>query len=137
MADAVATKLLYDGPNYAIMHFTNVSDSTGETNVVKVDPATLAGAPTRVTIDRVVYATHGMGVAIQWDAAAQALAWVVPSGVANDVDFRDIGGKHTGPCPGLLNNAGAGVTGKITFSTLGTLAAGARYAMTLWMRKTS
>ena len=50
MADAVASQTLLDGERIAIMKFTNSSDGTGETNVVKVNPASLApsaagGAP--------------------------------------------------------------------------------------------
>ena len=39
MADAVASQTIMDGERVAIMKFTNTSDGTGETNVVKVNPS--------------------------------------------------------------------------------------------------
>ena len=37
MADAVTSQTLSDGPKYAVMKFTNISDGTGEDAVTKVD----------------------------------------------------------------------------------------------------
>ena len=37
MADVVTTQILENGQRFAIVKFTNVSDGTGETGVVKVD----------------------------------------------------------------------------------------------------
>ena len=37
MADAVATQTIQDGERNAVLRFTNVSDGTGESNVVKLD----------------------------------------------------------------------------------------------------
>ena len=37
MADAVATQTIFDGERMAIQKFTNISDGTGESKVLKVD----------------------------------------------------------------------------------------------------
>ena len=39
MADLVTTQILENGPSRLVMKFTNLSDGTGETGVVKVDAA--------------------------------------------------------------------------------------------------
>ena len=70
MVDTVATQTLIDGERNAVMKFTNASDGTGETAVKKVDVSTLSGSPTEVSITRVQYMTHGIGVSVAWDATA-------------------------------------------------------------------
>lgn len=130
MADAVTSQTLFDGQKTAIMKFTNISDGTGETGVVKVDPAALAswnGATcTSVTITRIFADTDGMSVDILWDATTNALCYTVGTGHFVTYDFRDLGG--------LINNAGTGKTGKVKFSTIGA-ASGDRYTIVLEMIK--
>ena len=63
MADTVASQTLFDGERKAIMKFTNSSDGTGETNVVKVNPAALlpsvaGGACDAVTITKITALTQ-------------------------------------------------------------------------------
>lgn len=41
MADAVTSQTIQDGERKAVLKFTNISDGTGETNVVKVDVSAL------------------------------------------------------------------------------------------------
>ena len=126
MADAVTTQILHDGPRNAVIKFTNISDGTGEAAVAKVTPATLSGAPARVTIDRVVAMTAGMGVDILWDVTADVLALHIPDLQNSDIDMTEFGG--------IPNNGGAGVTGNILFSTVGH-AAGDRYTIILHLKK--
>ncbi len=63
MADAVATQTIQDDGKTAIFRFTNVSDGTGESAVVKIDVSSLAPDPmtsaacSSVTIQTVPY-TH-------------------------------------------------------------------------------
>ena len=70
MADAVASQTIQDGPKTAIFRFTNVSDGTGESAVVKVDASALSEDPvtkkacTSVSIECIWYSTIGMGVKI-------------------------------------------------------------------------
>lgn len=126
MADNVTTQILVDGPRNAVIKFTNISDGTGEAQVTKVNPATLSGAPSRVSIERIQAWTAGMGVDILWDATADVLAMHIPDLQASDVDLRDVGG--------IPNNGGAGVTGFIQFTTVAhTL--GDRYTIILYLKK--
>lgn len=114
MADAVASQTLFDGERMAIMKFTNLSDGTGETKVLKVDvsaltPSASGAACDGVTITKIHAATHGMEVQIYWDATTDVFCWCVPQNSQYTFDFSQMGG--------LTNNAGAGKTGDVLFST--------------------
>lgn len=131
MADAVASQTLLDGERVAIMKFTNASDGTGETNVVKVNPASLAasnagGACDAVTITKVTGLTHGMEVVMKWKATTPVIIETIPQNTNYQQDFEKIGG--------LINNAGTGKDGAITFTTLDT-SAGDAYTVVLEMVK--
>ncbi len=115
MADAVTTQKIQDGDRQAVFKFTNISDSTGEAAVVKIDVSTLQAESrtertcTGVSISRIYYDLSGMTVDVLWDAAVDALCLSLSShGV---FDFRDVGP--------LTNNAGAGITGDVSFTTTG------------------
>jgi len=67
MADAVATQTIQDGQKMVVQKFTNVSDGTGESAVVKVDVSALAAnargdACTGVTIEKIWWQCIGMKV---------------------------------------------------------------------------
>ena len=131
MADAVATQTLLDGERMAIMKFTNISDGTGETKVLKVDVSALANSASGkvcdgVTITKIHASTHGMEVQFFWDATTDVLCWGVPQNSQYTLDFEKFGG--------LTNNAGAGITGDVLFSTLDATA-GDFYTITLEMTK--
>ena len=110
MADAVSSQTLVDGARNVVMKFVNVSDGTGESAVLKVDVSALNDAPTRVKITRIDYDVQGMSVNILWDATTDVSAIIIGDGQGT-LDFSSSGG--------LINNAGAGITGDIMFTTLG------------------
>ena len=132
MADAVASQTLMDGERVAIMKFTSTSDGTGESNVVKVNPSTLApsgsggGACDAVTITKITALTHGMEVVLKWKANTPVVIETIPQNNAYQQDFSKIGG--------LTNNAGAGKDGAITFTTQDA-SAGDSYTVVLEMVK--
>lgn len=131
MADAVATQILFDGERMAIMKFTNISDGTGETKVVKVDVSTLTSsafgkACDGVTITNIHALTHGMEVDMYWDATTDVLIGVIPQNNMYSMDLTQFGG--------LWNNAGAGKTGDVLFSTRDT-SIGDTYTIVLEMVK--
>lgn len=134
MADTVASQILFEGDRRLVMKFTDASDGTGETNVVKVNIASLTsahGVPcTGVTIEKVFAATHGMEVEMKWEATTPVTIMTIPQNVMNSFDFHDSSFGFTG----LTNNAGTGKTGNITFSTLDA-SAGDRYSIILYMHK--
>lgn len=130
MVDAVTTQTLFQGDKQVIMKFTNVSDGTGETNVVKVNVANLAkyqGAScVAVQIDKIYAMTHGMELRLNWEASTPQVIMTVPQNVMNTMTFDEFGG--------IDNNAGAGKTGNITFTTVDH-SAGDMYTIILVMRK--
>ena len=117
MADAVATQTIQDDGKTAIFRFTNVSDGTGETLVVKIDASSLAPDPmtsaacTSVGIQKIYYSTIGMGVKIFFDASTDVLAWQLNADWSDTLDFTDF--------TSIPNNSGSGKTGDILFSTVG------------------
>lgn len=131
MADAVASQTIMDGERVVIMKFTNSSDGTGETNVVKVNPASLnpsaaGGACDGVTINKITALTHGMEVQLKWKATTPVVIETIPQNNVYTQDYSQIGG--------LINNAGAGKDGAITFTTLDA-SAGDTYSVVLEMVK--
>lgn len=129
MADAVTSQTIFDGERMAVMKFTNISDGTGETGVVKVDVSALAAdsrgqACDGVSIERIHYSIGGMAVSILWDATADVPALVLAPGQST-FDFCKIQ---------LPNDAGAGKTGDILFTTIGATA-GDTYTIVLEMVK--
>lgn len=131
MADAVATQILFDGERTAIMKFTNISDGTGEIKVTKVSvaaltPSSFSKACDGVTITKIHVMTHGMEVDMYWDATTDVLIAVIPQNQIYSMDLTQFGG--------LWNNAGAGKTGDVQFSTRDT-SAGDTYTIILEMVK--
>ena len=114
MADLVASQTLLDGERLFIGKFTNISDGTGETAVVKINPSTLAvngwgRACNGVKINKIWSTTHGMEVRILWDATTDLFTWLVPQNTNYLMDFSMFGG--------LPNNAGTGSNGNLLFTT--------------------
>jgi hypothetical protein len=129
MADAVTTQTIFDGERMAVMKFTNVSDGTGESAVLKVDvsalsPSAFGLACDGVTIERAHCSINGMSVNILWDANTDVPAFIAAPGVYT-FDFSKIQ---------LPNDAGAGKTGDILFTTIGA-SSGDTYTIVLEMVK--
>ena len=131
MADAVTSQTILDGERMAIMKFTNISDGTGESKVLKVDVSALSsssagGACDGVTITKIYVSTFGMELQIYWDATTDVFCWGVPQNSQYTFDFSQFGG--------LTNNAGAGKTGDVLFSTVDA-SSGDFYTVVLEMTK--
>ena len=131
MADAVATQTLFDGERKAILKFTNISDGTGETKVLKVDVSTLlpnASSQTcdGVTITNIIASTDGMGITLFWDATADVVIATIPQNTNYRLKLGDLGG--------FWNNSGAGKNGDVLLSTVGA-SANDSYTLTLEMTK--
>ena len=114
MADTVASQTILDGERLVIQKFTNISDGTGETAVVKVDvsalnPNSFGIACNGVKLNKIYATTHGMEVRILWDATTDVFAWMIPQNTNYLMDLSSFGG--------IPNNAGAGVTGDVLFTT--------------------
>ena len=114
MADAVTSQTLIDGERTVIMKFTNISDGTGESAVLKVDVSTLAKSASgavcdRVTVTKIHISTHGMEVRMLWDATTDVAFFLSAPNATQTLDMTGFGG--------ITNNGGTGVTGDIVFST--------------------
>lgn len=132
MADAVTSQTIQDGERLAILKFTNISDGTGESAVVKVDVSALASSATGracngVKILKIWAQTYGMGVDVLWDATTDVVCETIPADVMYRMKYDEFGG--------IPNNAGSGVTGDVSFTTVGA-ASGDRYTIILECIKT-
>lgn len=129
MADTVTSQTIANGPRNLIMKFTNFSDGTGESAVVKVDAtSTTLGnggvAPgIHLKIARIAYAVTGGTVRVQWVATTST-------------DFWDLSGFGTYDyiAAPMWNPNNSGATGSISFTTSG-FAAGSSYTIDLEMFK--
>jgi hypothetical protein len=131
MADAVTSQTLADGPKYAVIKFTNVSDGTGESAVTKVDVSALASSAdgdtcSGVVIERIWWQCIGMKVQILWDATSDQFCIELGENQSGNHDYTIFGG--------LTNNAGAGKNGDVKFTTVGATAADT-YTVILYLRK--
>ena len=131
MADAVATQTLQDGAKMLVQKFTNISDGTGESAVVKVDVSGLASnsngqACTGVTIDKIWWQCIGMKVRILFDATTDVMAIELGENQSGNHDYTDFGG--------LTNNSGSGKTWDVALTTVGH-ASGDTYTIIMSMRK--
>ena len=131
MADAVTSQTLADGPKYAVIKFTNVSDGTGESAVTKVDVSALASSAdgdtcSGVVIERIWWQCIGMKVQILWDATSDQFCIELGENQSGNHDYTIFGG--------LTNNAGAGKNGDIKFTTVGAAVADT-YTVILYLRK--
>lgn len=126
MVDVVTTQILENGPRRIVVKFTNVSDGTGETGVVKID-ATASGPYgvniggrlfyplTHLKIVDLMYDISGMQVRIQWEASSNVDAFIASGAGAGPFKMLD---ERAG-FQGIVNNGGSGVTGSIAFTTIG------------------
>lgn len=119
MADAVTSQTLVDGAKHLVVKLTNLSDGTGESAVKKVDVT----SPVKIT--RVHYNVTGMVATLLWDADTDVRI----------LDLQGDGCFDFSRFGGLINNAGAGVTGDINLTTTGHTS-GDSYSIILEMEKT-
>lgn len=128
MADAVTTEYIYSGHKRKTIHLTNISDGTGESDVVKVDVSALTynigRAVTHMKVNAIDYNIQGFTyVALEFDATTDDEIAVLPAG-SGRIDWYAFGGK-TDP-------QSSGTTGDILLTT-GGATAGATYDITIEM----
>ena len=139
MADTVTSQTLKDSATSWAVKLTNVSDGTGETNVVKVSANSLiasdGGSTQRLSINKIAWsvasgtsATISPRVTLLWRGTSNTtIVTLTGSG------FWDL--TTAGNCP-LTNNAGAGANGDILLSTAG-FTANAAYTLIIEGKKTA
>lgn len=117
MANSVSTQILEDGPRNTIIKVAGVLDTSDLASTVIADPATLFGMDNtgnvkaaKLKIKRIVHNIEdGLACNLLWDATTPVLIEALTG--RGDMKLQDFGG--------LVNNAGAGVTGKINLTTQG------------------
>jgi hypothetical protein len=136
MADAVTTQILKDHARGYAVKLTNISDGTGETNVIKVDASALVAntgiGAERLTITKVYWSvasgtssTMSPRVALSWGGSPNTvIATLTGSG------YWDL--STSGQAP-FTNNASS-PTGDILLSTAG-FTANAAYTVVIEGRK--
>lgn len=113
MADSVATHVMFESAGDYLAKFSNISDGTGEADVVKVDVSALTPSCAEVDILGLWFSTDGMAVRIEWDATTDTVAWLVPANQTGYIDFtKTLNGS-------LRNDSGTGKTGDVLFTTIG------------------
>lgn len=125
MADTVSTIVLAAGPRNYVARFTNISDGTGESLVLKVDISTLSlgngVAPTKVSVKEIQWSIQGFtSVQLYWDHTVDVLI----SALASGNGYAEYGTL------GMLIDPGATPTGDVLLSTAGAIS-GATYDITL------
>lgn len=104
---------LIDGSRNVVFRLAGEIDSAGDiAPATLVDITTLSPKPASVRIERLKWSVvpgSTMDIAIWWQATSNELVWAM--GTGDDADFSQFGG--------ITNNAPAGFTGNILFSTTG------------------
>lgn len=129
MADAVTSEYVFNGQRRKLLHLTNISDGTGESNVIKIDVSALTfnggRVPTYTTIDMIEYNVQGFSsVRLNFDATTDDEVAVLPAGMGV-LDFYAYGGK-TDPKT-------TGTTGDVMLTTAGATS-GATYDIRIHFR---
>lgn len=114
----MAVQIIEDGPRNIVVKI----DDTGTGAGTAVDVSALVPSCTLVNIDRIWFSCPDSGgCTIAWDATADVTA--INLNEVQDFDFHKFGG--------LTNNAGAGVTGDINYTGIGT----GNFTVILWCTK--
>lgn len=113
MADTVSSVKAYESPRRGeyVYRYTNRSDGTGESAVIKIDVSSLENADgdsgSLVTIDRIDWTVSGMDyVHVYWDRTSDVTIGVL-SGAGSE-DYSHFGG---------FTDSGTGGTGDVVFTT--------------------
>lgn len=131
MTDTVTAEYLFNGVKRKVLHLTNISDSTGESGVVKADISALtigsrpAVTPTGSVVDMIDYNIQGMSsVRLYWDHTTDDEIAILPAGNGT-IDWNAVGGK--------ADPRTSGGTGDILLTTNGQINGGT-YDITIYFR---
>ena len=126
MSNDITIQTLVNGPRNLVLKINIDADGSGEevaTTLVDVS----AYDATKVRIDKIQSALIGFSMSLLWDATSNKLFMTVPDYQFNQY-YKNFGG--------LTNNAGAGVTGDVVFTTTGLTSASDHGHIVLEMTKT-
>jgi hypothetical protein len=96
MPAEIIKNVLIDGPRHAVVHFTIVSDGSGELVQTKILDSKYdiypVGQPTQVTITQLWWGQSYFDSALYRYDTVPVLIWAMPVGSDSHVDFRSFGG---------------------------------------------
>lgn len=131
MTDVVDTKTIFSGSRKKVYMFTNISDGTGESTVVKIDRSGLTGpngeVPTYIIVEEIQWSIQGFAsVRLFWDDGTDdEIIMLAPgNGIATWVAVGGL--KH----PQVPGSAGEG---DVLLTTNGAVS-GATYSITMVVR---
>lgn len=118
MANSLTTQLLVDGPSNVVVRVDGFIDTADIAATVVVDPALLSAIDpavgrlaTKLRVDKVTPSIESpLAVYLSWDATTP-VRFLSLTNASEEFEAKEYGG--------IQNNAGAGVTGKITVATQG------------------
>jgi hypothetical protein len=121
MANLVTTQTLVDGYRNVVVRIDGFLDTSDLAATVIVDPALLSEInnggelATKLRVDKITSSIEvPLGIYLSWDATTP-VRFISLNNATEEFDAKALGG--------YTNNAGAGVTGKITLTTQGWSAA--------------
>lgn len=118
MANAIVTTFPINGSRNFVARIDITCDTAAEFSAADIiDVANLTGLPNKFKIKGITWQLTDFYAKLMWDATADVQA-VALSQYEGDMDFFSTGAP-------LLNNAGAGVTGKLQITTKGVTATSA------------
>lgn len=126
MAIVSTSQVLMESPSEIVVKFTRSQGlaDAHETAAVKIDVSALSPPCSEVNIQSLWFSTNFQSVTALWDATADVPVFIIGGpGGQGYLDFADFGG--------LNNSAGAGKTGDLLFTTVGTLSVATYYTVVL------
>lgn len=138
MSDAVATHVIFEDDHELIVHLTNMSDGTGESEVVKVDKSArglIAGVEAvALDVEAVQWCIQGFPrVMLEWDHGTDSLMMALCGSGYNDFNGRGKPRKFM-QTAGLRDPLTADSTGDILLTAPASATTGS-YDITLHLRK--
>ena len=126
MADTVTTQIVLETPDQIKVHWTGISDGTGETNVRKIVLANLLAAPigtaapvvpVALDLESIRWGITGHGyVKLSWDHAVDSTMMVLMNSGFEDFTGRDGEFKQAPRSSGLKDPKTADSTGDVFLS---------------------
>lgn len=117
MANSTSIQILLDGPRNVVVKFEGVLDTSDFASATILDPATLCGIDNTGTVKAAKLRVMDVQFVVE-DKLSVNLFWDAVTPVRIE-EFTGRGHSKYEYMGGLINNAGAGVNGKITATTEG------------------
>lgn len=129
MAATATQQIIANGPRNLVLKYT-IAGTTGDAAAVALVDVSALDANIGVnglTLMSAAWGLTGFSCQLLWDATTDIPIIQMPSDSADEQDYSKFGG--------IKNNAGAGATGDVMFTTTGYTAAGDGGHIYLWFKK--